>query len=164
MFEKELKRSLVFKSLYEKSVNPTDDFPTKPQEQVDTLMEDLGLNKPYWILVGITTPEKVVIFRPSPGGNYRVNWMPKEWRIEVTRQPFSILRTANYLHYRAGYQVKNLAFDIWAVIVDLVALSILLWIISGIYMMASKPGKKQLSYISIAVGCILFIVLVIAFL
>lgn len=142
LFQKEIKRSDKFEKLYEMAFIPEEDFPSDPREQAKVILESLdlaGLQR----VVGKPTPEAMIIFRPSPGGAYRIHWRPKESRIVVTRQPFSILRTINYLHFRAGYQQKNLAFDGWALVVDLVALSILLWIISGIYMMIRNRERRN---------------------
>lgn len=162
LFQKEIKRSTQFTKLYEETFVPAQNLPSDPNEQANFILKRLDLSGPNRV-IGQPSPDQMTIFRPSPGGNYRIHWLPKEKRLVVTRQPFSIFRTINYLHFKAGYQQNNLAFDGWAVVVDLVAISIFIWIVSGIYMMLKKPGEKKWSYISMLAGFVVFAVLVAAF-
>lgn len=163
LFQKEIKRSVEFKPLYEKAFVPDDHFPSKPEDQAKKILESIDLDG-HHVIFGKPTPEEMIIIRISMTGNYNIKWLPKESRLVVSRQTFSLLRAIHYLHFRAGFRLQNWAFDVWAVIVDLVALSIFLWIISGIYIILYKPGKKRWSYICMIAGCLVFAVLVGAFL
>ena len=49
----------------------------------------------------------------------------------------------------------------WAVVVDLVCISMWLWVISGIYIWFRKRKQRVSGNICLAAGCVLFCVLVV---
>jgi hypothetical protein len=68
----------------------------------------------------------------------------------------------NNLHFQRGYDQEGLAYRTWAVIVDVVTISTVIWIISGIYLWARRPRKRLLGGACLAAGLLLFVGLVVA--
>jgi len=66
------------------------------------------------------------------------------------------------LHYQHGYDQAGVAYRAWAIIVDVVTISTVVWIISGIYLWARRPRKRLLDAACLATGLLLFIALLVA--
>jgi len=105
--------------------------------------------------------QRMLILRLSGGGNYRITWQRTQSQLIVERQPFSAYRLLHNLHFRRGYRQKYFAHITWAVIVDLVSVSMWLWVVSGVYIWFRKRKQRISGNISLAAGCVLFCVLVV---
>lgn len=162
LFQKYIEPSRKFEVYDKQEFVPDETFPEVPAEQALNILNHLDLEGLHRV-VGKPTPERMVILRIGPGSGTRILWDKKENLITLEKQPFAIWRFFNYLHFRAGYRQPYLAFDVWGLMVDLVVLSMFLWVISGIYMTVVRPGKKRWFYICLIGGSILFSVLVVAF-
>ena len=68
----------------------------------------------------------------------------------------------NQLHFGHGHGRGYARQTAWAIMVDVFTVSIVLWLVSGIYMWTSRGGKKQVGVISLVAGVVVFIVLVAA--
>lgn len=162
LFQKSFEASRKFEEYDKQAFVPDETFPEDPAEQALRILRHLDLEGLHRV-VGKPTPERMEILRISPGANTRVLWDKQVNQITLLRQPFAIWRFFNYLHFRAGYRQPYLAFDVWGLMVDLVILSIVLWVITGIYMTVVRPGKKRWFYVCLIGGSVLFVVLVAAF-
>lgn len=112
-------------------------------------------------VVGKATPQGFVIFRLSIASPCRVRWQRPQQRLIFERQTsFSLVRLIHSLHFRGGYDQTYLAYRTWAVIVDLVAASLLIWVISGIYIWLRSPRYRLSRSVALFGGIALFAVLV----
>lgn len=146
----------AWKTVREVEFAPGDSFPKTPTEQAEAILEFLDLDGPHRIM-GNPTAVPMTILRISGGGNWRVVWRPHQARIVVDRQqPFSAYRLMHFLHFRGGYQQNYLGSIAWAVMVDVVALSLWFWIVSGIYIWARRPRKRLLGGVCVVAGSLLF--------
>ena len=141
---------------------PDDGFPREPAEQAKAIIRHLDLDGPHRIL-GKPNPNQMIIIRPSGSGNYRVVWRRKQARLTVEQQPFSAYRLLHSLHFRGGYRQKFFPHITWAVIVDAVAISMILWVISGFYIWLRRPRQRGAGTICALAGSLLFVVLVVLF-
>lgn len=144
----------------EVSFAPDETFPERPAEQAKTLMQHLGLSGAHRVLPA-STPQRMMIMRPSGAGNYRIIWQRQKDLVRVERQPFSALRLVHALHFRGSYRQRDFAHIAWAVIVDAVSISLCLWIISGVYIWFRKPRQRLAGGVCLGAGCVLFVVLVV---
>ncbi len=141
---------------------PDDTFPHDPKAQAARIVQLVGLDGAHRIQ-GKPNRNQLAILRISGGGHYRIVWNKRRHQIIVSRQePFSAVRLTHFLHFRAGYGQPYASFRTWAVIVDLVVASILLWIVSGIYLWVRMPKVRRSGAICLAAGCLLFVLLVVA--
>jgi len=138
---------------------PTGTSPEARQKQAAAILKLLDLDGPHFARPNPPHP-KLFIHRASGAGHYMVKWHSDESRIVVERQqPFSLYRLIHFLHFRHGYDRSYLAAWIWGLMVDVMALSVWLWIVSGIYIWARRPKKRLLGGICLSAGLILFAVL-----
>lgn len=142
---------------------PGDSFPENQDDQAAAILRHLDLDGAHRVLTGQSNARQLRLFRMCARGNYIVTWNRAEKRIVVQQQkPFSYFRLINFLHFKGGYGQPYPAHIVWAVIVDCVAVSIVFWVISGVYIWARRPSKRLLGGIALLGGIGLFIALVLA--
>ncbi len=147
-------------TLSQSEFTPDDTFPEEPQAQAKAIVQNLNLEGMHRVLPA-SNKQRMLILRPSGGGNYRITWQRNQSQLTVERQPFSAYRLMHNLHFRGGYRQKYFAHITWAVVVDLVCISMWLWVISGIYIWFRKRKQRVSGNICLAAGCLLFCVLVV---
>lgn len=144
-------------------VNYTADavFPKDPEEQAVVLLRHLDLDGPHSI-IGTPTTNQLILWRSCAAGNYRITWQRQDSRLLVERQqPFSFYSFVNNLHFQRGYPQPYFAPRVWAAIVDIVAVSTIVWVITGIFLWVRKPRERRLGGLCLAAGCLLFVALVV---
>jgi hypothetical protein len=142
---------------------PGDLFPEDLDEQAAAIVAYLELEGAHGVLRGQSNARQLKIFRMCARGNYVITWNRVEKRIVVQQpKPFSCMRLINSLHFRGGYRQPYLAHILWAMVVDLVALSIIFWVVSGVYIWARRPTKRLLGGALLVGGIVLFVALVLA--
>lgn len=139
---------------------PGEDFPHAQAEQAKAILQHLELDGAHRF-IGQPNRNQMVLLRIAGGGNYRVTWRKQSGLLVVEKQPLSFYRLMHFLHFKGGYQQPYLAHILWAVVVDAVAVTMVFWVVSGIYIWARRPRKRLLGGICIAAGCLLFLLLVI---
>jgi len=139
---------------------PGPEFPQTPDEQAVAILSHVDLDGPYRIL-GTPNDQQLVIFRYCAAGHYRVSWFPPKSRVAVDRHlPVSFYSMINALHFQYGYR-PYFAHTAWAITVDAVTISTVIWVISGIWLWARRPRKRILEAICPITGPLLFAGLVI---
>jgi hypothetical protein len=61
------------------------------------------------------------------------------------------------MHARGGFEQESLIDRSWSVVVDIVCLSMILWIASGLYMWWELPGQRRWGWLAIAGGTASFL-------
>ena len=62
------------------------------------------------------------------------------------------------MHARGGFEDERLVVRSWSVVVDLVAIAMIVWIASGLYMWWGLPGHRRWGWLAIAAGIASFTV------
>lgn len=138
---------------------PSTNTNAEPRLMAQELLSTLDLDGAFRIEAKAPKNELRVL-RISGSGNYRVIWNRDTGQARVTKQqPGSPVRFIHFLHFRAGYGMNAPAFLTWAVIVDLVGASILLWVTSGIYLWARQPRLRRWGGVAFGSGLVLFAIL-----
>lgn len=141
----------------EMDFTPDAGFPQVPEEQAKAILKHLGLEGPHNI-TGDPTAGQLIIFRLCAAGHYRITWQRQRSRLLVERQrPFSFYSFVNAMHFQHGYTQPYFAHLTWAIIVDVIAISTVIWVISGIYLWARRPRERLLGAICLAGGILLFV-------
>jgi hypothetical protein len=131
-------------------------FPQNPAEQVEALLARVELTGPHK-LQGDGRANPMTIYRFCGTGHYRVTWHRLTGRLVVEKQhPFSFYSLVNTLHFQHGYTQPYLAHLAWAIVVDAVTLSTVIWVFSGIYLWARRP-RRLLGAVCLAAGTLLFV-------
>jgi hypothetical protein len=86
--------------------------------------------------------------------NYYVD--RRRMMVEDSRFRWDLFLTG--MHARGGFQQEGVLPTAWSVVVDLVALAILLWIASGLYMWWDVRGHRRWGWLAIAFGTGSFLV------
>lgn len=142
---------------------PDDAFPHEPAQQAEAIVKMLDLDGAHRML-GKPTAKQMIINRICASGNYRITWRKPRSIIVVEKQKsFSYYRLMHFLHFRGGYGQPYFAHITWAVIVDAVAASMWLWVISGVYLWWRRTRKLALGVVCLAAGLLSFIGLVLLF-
>jgi uncharacterized membrane protein YsdA (DUF1294 family) len=104
----------------------------------------------------------MVIMRPSGAGAYRITWRRPSSLLVVERmQPFSFYRLLHFQHFRHGYNQPYFAYVTWAAIVDVVTISMWVWVLSGLHIWLRRPRRRLVGSLFALGGSLLFIVLTI---
>lgn len=149
----------AFKQVAEAEYHPAADTALEPKALAQALREQLNLEGAFRIQPK-APPLEMRILRVSGSGNYQVLWRRDTGKLRVMKQgPPSALRFINFLHFRAGYGFDTPAYLVWAVIVDGVGVSILFWVLSGIYLWARQPRVRLWGGVTLLGGLGLFTVL-----
>jgi len=140
---------------------PEDNFPTEPAEQARAILEFLDLDGAHRIQ-GRPNANQMIIFRISGSGNYRITWRRPSSLIVVEKQrPFSLYRLVHFLHFRGGFNQPYLAHIVWSVLVDAIAISMFLWVLTGVYLWYRRSKKLLFGCLCVVGGLVLFIYLVV---
>jgi hypothetical protein len=132
-------------------------FPQEPREQVRAMLAYLDLDGAYRI-AGDPQANPLIIYRSCATGQYRVTWHRQPSRLVVERYgPTSFYVLVNNFHFQHGYDQEAVAYCAWAVIVDVVTVSTVIWVISGIYLWARRPRKRLLGAACLVAGAVLFV-------
>jgi len=140
---------------------PEETFPRTAPEQAVAILDRVGLSGAHNI-VGNPNAPQMVIMHPNAAGAYRITWRrPAKLLVVERMQPFSVMRMLHALHFRFGYNQPYFAFITCAVIVDVVTISMWVWVLSGFYIWTRRPRSRLVGSLFAVGGSVLFIILTI---
>lgn len=129
-------------------------------ELARAVLASVQLDGPYRVAAAPDATQ-LTLLRYNVGGQYRVTYQRSKNHVVVDRlKPTNWFSFINNLHFVMGYGQSSWITFTWAVIVDSVAISTLLWVITGIYIWARRP-RKLIAGICLGAGCLIFAVLVV---
>ena len=115
---------------------------TDPKVIGQQILADLDLTGGFWVQ-GTPAQDKMVVHRDGGVTAHRISYFPKERRLVVERQEVTAPTFVNRVHFRHGYEQPFLSADFWGFMVDLVVVSMTLWILTGLWMWWEiRPGRK----------------------
>lgn len=100
---------------------------------------------------------RLVILRQDLVTPRRISYTPETGRLLVERETF---RSADFLerfHRRRGFQSDYLPDDTWAVIVDLVIVTMVFWALSGLWMWWEMPTTRKWGALACCGGIFIFL-------
>lgn len=128
-----------------------------PEDQAKAILEHLDLDGPFR-LQDPPDAKAMILYRFCITGNYRITWHRERSQVVVEKWgPFSFYTLVNALHFQHGYGQPYFANVAWAIVVDAVTASTVLWIVSGIYLWARRPRKRLLGGLCLILGTLLFL-------
>ena len=131
-------------------------FPDDPAERAKVILKHVGLEGPH-NPPAVPAPNQLTVLRMCGTGHYRVTWDGQRSRVTVDKLlPFSFYSFVNFLHFQHGYSQPYFTQWAWAVIVDVVTISTVIWIISGIWLWARRPRKRLVGGLCMVVGTLFF--------
>jgi hypothetical protein len=157
LFTKRLHLAPTWKTEQETSFTPDASFPPQPEAQVDVVLRHLGLSGPRQ-LIGTPDGNQWTVIRMCCTGHYRITWNRQGSRLVVERQrPASLYSLVNCLHFQHGYGQLYFAPVAWAIVVDVVSISTVIWVVSGIWLWARNPRRRLWGSTCMIAGSLLFV-------
>lgn len=86
----------------------------------------------------------------------RLTYYSKDGRLVAEEKTFVWHELLARLHFRTGYQNGGWLDVIWALVVDLVCLSILVWIGTGLYLWWKIPSTRRWGWVALGSGTLSF--------
>ncbi len=105
------------------------------------VLEDLGMPGAFGVQGNASQP-RLVIMRNGAFAIDRVTYLRPQKKLLIERQALDAPGFLNRSHFRHGYNQPFAASMTWAVIVDLVIVSLVFWVLSGLWMWWEvKPAR-----------------------
>jgi hypothetical protein len=121
------------------------------------LLRDQGVTGRYW--TDFDDRNNFVVYRQRILKTLRLTYDSKQSRIRMEEQPLGIARFLTSAHVRSGFDYPYTLELLWSGIVDLVAVAILIWIASGLYIWWKLERFRAWGWSAIATGLITFLLL-----
>jgi hypothetical protein len=101
-------------------------------------------------------PRQINVYVYTFWRSTQVKYFPDQKRIVVEDMRFRWDHFLTGAHARGGFEQDGWLQDSWAVLVDLVALAILVWILSGLYLWWHIPGHRRWGWLALGSGIAAF--------
>jgi len=152
-------REVLFEKPYSRPVitqgkNNEPDLRAAAQE----ILRDNNLEGAFW--VDKPRDDVVHIDRFSFRDSISLTYSLKDQKLKAERQTMRWPQVAMRMHFRGGYFQPDLGNKLWGVVVDLVCLTIIIWVFSGLIMWWRLARLRTWGAITIAAGALSFALLV----
>ena len=87
----------------------------------------------------------------------RITYRFNENKLIAERRDGSFVEALLRLHFRAGYGQGSALQWIWGLIVDIVCVSFLIWIITGLYLWWKIPRTRNWGWVALGAGAVTFV-------
>ena len=101
--------------------------------------------------------QEVIIHRHDPISPRRITYTPADRLLVVEREIFRTPVFLERMHRRSGYQHDYPFDDTWAFSVDLVVVTMVFWILSGLWMWWELQSTRRWGALCLVVGLGLFV-------
>jgi len=128
-------------------------------EMARQILADLDLDGTYGVRGG-TEGEPLIIHRADPVTPRRITYTPGEGKLVVERLKFRTASFLERLHRRRGYRHDYLLEDLWGLTVDLAIVSMLVWVLSGVWVWWELKPARRWGWICAVSGSGLFVLFV----
>ncbi|MEW5979215.1 MAG: hypothetical protein AB1898_25755 [Acidobacteriota bacterium] len=133
---------------YELEIPPQDDLRSLGAQ----VLQDNGLEGAFGAYR--SKPQQLDIYTFSFWKATRITYFVDQKRLLVEDQRFRWDHFLTGMHARGGFEQESLLHDAWGVVVDLVCLSILTWVATGIYMWWKIPHTRWWGYLALGSGIV----------
>jgi hypothetical protein len=98
------------------------------------------------------SPTQVNVYAYSFWQSTQLKYYVDQKKLTVEDRRFRWDQFLTGVHGRGGFEQDSLLDRSWSIVVDLVSLSMLIWIASGLYMWWELPGQRRWGWLAIAAG------------
>tara|TARA_B110000037_G_scaffold222730_1_gene299168 strand:+ start:1150 stop:1749 length:600 start_codon:yes stop_codon:yes gene_type:complete len=92
----------------------------------------------------------------------RVSYRFSDGKLRAEQREASFFESMLRLHFRHGYGEGSVMQWIWAFLVDLVCVSFIIWVVTGLYLWWKMPHTRNWGWVAIGAGFLSFIGIYIA--
>jgi hypothetical protein len=103
------------------------------------------------------SPTQINVYSYSFWTSTQLKYFVDTKRLTVEDRRFRWDQFLTGMHARGGFEQESLIDRSWSVVVDIVCLSMILWIASGLYMWWELPGQRRWGWLAIAGGTASFL-------
>jgi hypothetical protein len=101
--------------------------------------------------------QRIEVLREDPIVPRRITYTPADRKLVVEKQIFRVPPFLEEMHRRRGFQSEYILNDIWGLTVDLFIASMILWVLTGLWMWWELKKTRGLGALAFAVGVGLFV-------
>jgi hypothetical protein len=132
-------------------------FPTNtvPEAIGRQILQDLGLDGAHRVSGG-KDGKPVVIDRQHAIGLHRITFDQATGKLLVQREKFRANTFLERLHRRHGYQPPYALENSWAFSVDLIAVSMVFWSLSGVWLWWELRPARRIGALCLGIGMAFF--------
>ena len=145
---------MLFEREYHHPINDQQDL----REVAGEILKDIGMEGAFW--TQRPKPGELRIDRFDFWGSTRLTYLIKDQKLRAERQQASWNQTLLRMHFRGGFLQTTFLSDLWAVMVDVVCISILLWIVSGLFLWWRLVQTRVWGAVAVGAGILSFLLLV----
>lgn len=98
------------------------------------------------------SPQQLNIYVHTFWRSTQFKYFVEEKRLVAEDRRFRFEHFLTGMHARGGYHDARFFPILWAVVIDLVCLSFVIWILSGLYMWWTLPGVRAWGWVALAGG------------
>ncbi len=129
-----------------------------PEEVARSVLQDVGLEGAFTVQ-GNLESGKLTVSRDRPIGSYRISIDRPTATLKIERQQFGWAYFLEMLHRRRGYTNTYVANNLWALVVDCVAVAIVVWGLTGLWMWLEMSRTRWLGCAFLGCGLFIFCLL-----
>ena len=98
------------------------------------------------------SPTQINVYSYSFWTSTQLKYFTDTKKLTVEDRRFRWDQFLTAMHGRGGFEQESLVDRSWSVVVDLVCLSMIVWIASGLYMWWELPGQRRWGWLAIIAG------------
>jgi hypothetical protein len=103
------------------------------------------------------SPTQINVYSYSFWNSTQLKYYTDTRKLTVEDRRFRWDQFLTGMHARGGFEQEGLIDRSWSVVVDLVSLSMIVWIASGLYMWWELPGQRRWGWLAIVGGTTSFL-------
>lgn len=121
------------------------------------VLKDVDMEGPFWINFR-KNRSRFIINRFDTWSATRLIYYIDEQRLTAENKKFTFRDSLTRMHARGGFQQELMLSDLWAILVDIICVSFLIWIATGIYMWWKIKPSRSWGFITMASGFLCFLI------
>jgi hypothetical protein len=126
----------------------------------EQMMKAAGITGGFWVYRA--SPQRIDAGHPNFLHPIRATYYVDQKRLLVERRDVGLEDFLSGMHTRGGYNLGGFWDSVWAVFVDVVAIALLAWIASGLFMWWKLPGTglRRWGWLALAGGLVSFALII----
>ena len=130
---------------------------TDPWDAGKQLLADLGMEGRYRVYF---EDDNLVVLRNKFLSTIRLTYYPAQSKVTVEERRLRWNEALTSAHFRAGYYYPYFVERLWAFTIDLLVVSTLIWIASGLILWVQLKRFRFWGWVAIAAGMASFLIVV----
>jgi hypothetical protein len=104
------------------------------------------------------SPTQINVYAYSFWHSTQLKYFVDQKKLTVEDRRFRWDQFLTGMHGRGGFEQESLIDRSWSIVVDIVCVSMILWIASGLFMWWELPGQRRWGWVAIVAGTVSFVI------